>query len=859
MEGSVLTEVLLPIALALIMLGMGLTLTWDDFRRVVVLPKAVAIGLIAQILLLPLVGWMLIQIIPMPVGIAAGLMILALCPGGPTASLITFLARGDAALSVTLTATSSLITLVTTPLGLFFALERLGGEGRQVHLPVGQTLAFLLVITIIPVAIGMWIKAKKPDLAVQGETPFKLFGLICLILIIAAAILRERNNLASFFAQAGLAALSLNVVALALGAGLALAFRLSKAQATCIAIDTGNCNGTLSIAVAATILEQPDMAITPAVYSLLMLVLGGVAIFVAPRLGRRVLKTESIGAQSLGDVLAKAVTKFGPSVAMRIPGKDGTTELTYAELGEQVRRASAVYRQLQLQRGDRVAILAENSATWAFADWGAQALGIVTVPIFPTNPKEVAAYIVKDSGAKLVWTGSAEQDRKLADLEGVRIIRLQGPDSLESRLEATEPMAKDHWLAEIASAQPEELATLIYTSGTTGIPKGVMLPHRAFTHVCDAARRGLPFDQNEVFLSFLPMSHVYERVAGQVLPISIGASIAYSRGLAALAGEMQQVKPTVMLCVPRFLEATMDRILDNSKKLPPLDKKLFDLALRQNTKRVRGQFAPMATVLDLLVLANVRDRLGGNFRYFVSGGAALPTHVAEFYLAIGLTILQGYGLTETSGATSINRPGRNKYWTVGEPLDVEIRLAEDGEILVRGDSVMLGYYRLPEATAEAMDADGWFRTGDIGEFEGPNLKITDRKKDLFKLSNGKYVAPQALENRLKESVLIQEAVVFGDGQDLVTALIVPDWERVRLALGLPEAAPAEWVDRKEVRAAIQAEIAAVNQHLAQHEIVKRFTLLASPFTIEGGELTPTLKVKRRVVSERYESVLAEMR
>lgn len=858
MQPSVFTEVLLPVALALIMFGMGLTLTIEDFRRVVVLPKATAIGLIAQILLLPLLGFMIIQVIPMEFGIAAGLMILALSPGGPTASLITFLARGDAALSVTLTATSSLITLISTPIGLLLTFQHLGVESQRIQLPVGQTIAFLFVITIIPTALGMILKARRPERAQALETPFKLFGMVFLVLIIAAALLRERDNLAGYFAQAGIAALALNVVALTVGAGLALAFRLSKAQATCIAIDTGNCNGTLAIAIAATILRQPDMAITPAVYSLIMLILGAVAIFTVPKIGRRILKTESLNSQSVGDLVRKATDKYGPNVALLIPSREGFQPLTYTELNERVRRYAALFHELGLQRGDRIAIFAENSANWGMADLGAQSVGIVTVPIFPTLPKDAVQYILEHSEAKWCFCGSREQMTRAEGVPGISLMRLEGPDSLAERALKTEPMSRDDWNKAIDAVQKPDLSTLIYTSGTTGIPKGVMLPHRVFTHVIDGSREVLPFDRKEVFLSFLPMSHIYERVAGQMLPLSVGATIAYSRGLVALSQEMQDVKPSVMICVPRFLEATMDRILDNGKKLPWLDRKLFFAALDQGKRRANGQFAPWAAILDMLVLANVRDRLGGNFRYFTSGGAALPKHVAEFYLSLGINILQGYGLTETGGASFVNRPKRNRYWTVGEPINVEVKIAEDGEICLRGPGIMDGYYKNPEATAEALDADGWFHTGDIGAWEGDHLKITDRKKDLFKLSNGKYVAPQQIENLLKGSPIIQEAVIFGEGQDIVTALIIPNWEVLKPQLGAETVSESELVDREDVRLAIKGAIEGVNKQLAPHEIVRRFSLLERSFTIESGELTPTLKVKRRTVKERYEDKLAQM-
>jgi bile acid:Na+ symporter, BASS family len=525
MQPSVLTEVLLPAALALIMFGMGLTLTWDDFRRVVLFPKAAAVGLVAQCVFLPLLGWVLVKVLGLPYGLAAGLMILSLCPGGPTASLITFLAKGDAALSVTLTATSSLVTLVTPPLGLSLALENLGGQAERISLPVGQTVLFLFAITLVPTALGMAVKSRKPATATALETPFKLFGLVFLVLIILAAILKERNNIVGYFAQAGVAALLLNLLALALGAGMGWLFRLTKPQTVCVAIDTGNCNGTLSIAIAATILRQPDMAVTPAVYSLLMLVLGGAAVFVAPRLGRRIVPGQPLGARSLGDLLRKCAAQHGPKTAVVHYSRGEYREVSYDAFLERTRRYSKALRAQGLKRGDRLAILADNCVEWALADWGAQALGVVTVPIFPTLTADVVMHIVRDSGARLVLTGGREQDAKI---DGVSTLRLTGDGSLTAIADSQEPMSRAEWDAETDACAPDDLATLIYTSGTTGTPKGVMLPHKAFIHVCDAVRQELALDRNEVFLSFLPMSHVYERIPGQVLPLSLGGTIAYS-------------------------------------------------------------------------------------------------------------------------------------------------------------------------------------------------------------------------------------------------------------------------------------------------------------------------------------------
>jgi long-chain acyl-CoA synthetase len=303
------------------------------------------------------------------------------------------------------------------------------------------------------------------------------------------------------------------------------------------------------------------------------------------------------------------------------------------------------------------------------------------------------------------------------------------------------------------------------------------------------------------------------------------------------------------------LEAFSDRVASAVDKEGGLKKKLFDLGLSQGVKKARGQFAPLAGLTDKLVMSKIRARTGGRLRFFVSGGAALPPHVAEFLLATKLGVLQGYGLTETAGGTCINHPDRNKYWTVGEPLDMELRIAEDGEILLRGPGIMAGYYNLPEETEKVIDADGWFHTGDIGEMEGQSLKITDRKKDIIVLGNGKNVAPQPIENKLKQSPFISEAVVLGDAMDACVALIIPNFEAVRKELGLPE--DANLSNNDDARKLIRRELDKTNKTLAPFEMVKKHALLDEPFSQETGELTPTLKVKRKVVKEKFADVIRQ--
>ncbi len=557
-------------------------------------------------------------------------------------------------------------------------------------------------------------------------------------------------------------------------------------------------------------------------------------------------------ARSLGDMLRRTAQRFPDRVALQTD-----VEITYGDLVLRVRKVAQALHDLGLARGDRLAIFSENSPMWATVDWAAQCLGVVTVPIYPTLTADQAQFILRDCGASLCLCGS-EETLKRAQGPGLpdAMLLSGAAESLEAKLGAEMPA--EEWGREIDSTMPDDLATIIYTSGTTGEPKGAMLPHRAFTFLAHSALASLPVGPDDVFLSFLPLSHVFERFAGHVLPISLGARIAYAKSLASLAADMVRVKPTVMLVVPRFLEATMDKMEGALQKQSPLKRKLVEIARKANEAKMAGKFAPLAGLFDSLALEKLRARLGGRLRFFVSGGAALPPHVAAFYKSLGIDILQGYGLTETCAASSVNHPDRNKFWTVGEPLHgMEVRIAPDGEILIRGPGVMRGYYNLPEATSEAIDGEGWFHTGDIGEFEGAHLKITDRKKDILVLANGKNVAPLPIESKLKASRFIAEAVVLGDGLDSCAALIVPAEEAIRAELRI--AADVPIAGKPEVRAVIKREIDAVNRTLAGYEWVKKFEVLDRPFSIEAGEITPTLKVKRKVIKERYADKIASMK
>lgn len=546
---------------------------------------------------------------------------------------------------------------------------------------------------------------------------------------------------------------------------------------------------------------------------------------------------------------------------MEWQGGTGVERLDYTQLMELVRAYTGAMSTLGLERGARVCIQAENSIEWALTDWACQCLGIVVVPIYPTLPTDQSQFIVTNCGAKVVIAGDDDQAAKSRSVPGLTVVQLKGAEgSIADLAERKVAMPDDaEFNRQIDLAQPSDLAGIIYTSGTTGNPKGAMLAHSCFTELCESITRWIDINERDVFLCWLPMSHVYELVAGQVLPLSCGGAIAFAHNLRSLPADMLLFKPTVMLSVPRMMEAMKERVLDTVAKSSVVKRKLFELALAQGRRRLDGRSAPLLGLTDRLVSKKVREKLGGRLRFFVSGGSALPPAVAEFYMSLGVVVLQGYGLTETTAVASVNHPDRNRPQTVGEPIPcVETKLADDGEILVRGPSRMVGYYNSPEATAEALDSDGWFHTGDVGRWDGKSLLITDRKKDIIVLGNGKNVAPQPIENKLRESPYIADVVLLGDGKDHISGIVVPNFEALRHAIaaqGVEPPSDADMIDMEPVRMLIKGEITKVNQTLADFERIKKHAVLDHPFSVEGGELTPTLKVKRKVIREKYRKVI----
>ena len=538
--------------------------------------------------------------------------------------------------------------------------------------------------------------------------------------------------------------------------------------------------------------------------------------------------------------------------------------------------------------GDRVAIMSESRPEWLLADFAILTLGAVTVPVYSTLTAQQARYIVHDAGARVAIVSTREQ---LEKLQSVRhqlpsleaIVVLEAPENTSvSVMRLDDVIARGHarmmgewgiareFRDKAREIRPEQLATIIYTSGTTGEPKGVMLSHRNLISNLVAGHSIVPVDHEDVSLSFLPLSHSFERLVSYVY-LANGVTVIFAESMETIGRDMTVVRPTVMTGVPRVYEKFMARILERGHALPQPRRTLFDWGVKVAVararaesmgKKARGILGLEVFIADRLVFSKVRDSVGGRLKCLVSGSAPLPTSVAEFFYGIGLPITEGYGLTETSPIVTANPMNAPRLGTVGKPIPgVEVRIADDGEILARGPNVMMGYYNKPEATADVV-RDGWFHTGDVGTIDGDGyLRITDRKKDLLVTSGGKKVAPQPIEAVLRRSPLIAEAVLLGDRRRFVSALIVPDFaalERRLKDLGLPPAPRDELIARADVIALYDEIVEALNRELSQFERIKKIRLLPREFTIESGELTPTMKVKRKSVEENWRTAIDEV-
>lgn len=591
--------------------------------------------------------------------------------------------------------------------------------------------------------------------------------------------------------------------------------------------------------------------------------------------------------KSIPDMLRINAVKFRGKLALKYRKQGRYVTLSYAQLYDRALMVARGLKKLNVKPGDRIAILSENRAGWVIADLGILCAGAVTVPVYPTNTPEQIEYMLNHSGAKIIFVSGKFQYDKLLKIRGsipglelvVSFERFLGEPTFQACTfyqlsEIDTPITEEEKReieAGIERVTPDDMLTLIYTSGTTGVPKGVMLSHsNILTNTQFLSGQSGAVGQDDVLLSFLPLSHVLERTAGYYMTLRNGALMAFADSVEKIAENMMEVQPTMMVSVPRLFEKIYHRIFENVHQMPVVKKKLFHWALETGKKFVAAKYLhkqPSATLgakyalADRLVFSKLRQRFGGKMKLFCCGGAPLDKTINEFFWVIGIPIYEGYGLTETSPAISFNSAAHVRFGSVGVLLEeTEVRIAADGEILVKGPQVMLGYYNDPAATAEAIE-DGWLKTGDIGRLEDGFLYITDRKKELIITAGGKNIAPQPIENELKMDKYLSSAFVHGDRKPYLTALLVPNLER------LLEYAKEHHIDyfdmddlvmREPVQKLFEQRIAEINRHLPQYETIKKFALLPRDFSVENGELTPTMKLRRKVIYEKYKQKIEDM-
>jgi long-chain acyl-CoA synthetase len=588
--------------------------------------------------------------------------------------------------------------------------------------------------------------------------------------------------------------------------------------------------------------------------------------------------------ETLGQIPLNTLRQYEKPDQLLYKENDKYVPISSREFYDRIRHISLGLRSLGFGPGDKLALLSENRPDWVMTDFAVLGMGGVTVPIYPTLTPEQIRYIVDDSEAKIVVCSTPDLRAKIEaireelphvlhylslDPEASAPFQPFGPVVESGRkADADEPAAFEN---AVASVRPDDVASIIYTSGTTGVPKGVQLTHRNFFSNVKALDQVTDFHSGDTILSFLPLSHVLERMTTFSFLFK-GATIGYAESIDTVAQNLLEVRPTIMISVPRLFEKLYARIMDSVLAGSAVKKRIFFWALgrglaasrkaQARTAAVFPRSSPGLRLAQKLVFSKILEKTGGRVKFFVSGGAPLSRDIAEFFHAIGLVILEGYGLTETAPVVACNTFTKIRFGTVGPPVPgVEVRIAGDGEILVRGDNVMKGYFKKEEETSEAL-AGGWFHTGDIGLLDGDGfLTITDRKKDLIVTAGGKNVAPQPIENLIKQSPFIAQAVIVGASRKFISALIVPHFEKLEAYAkekGIAYFSPAELCGRDDIRDLIRTEVDRFSGGLASYEKIKKVILLDRDFEIEQGELTPTLKVKRSQVEKKYKGLIDEL-
>ena len=598
------------------------------------------------------------------------------------------------------------------------------------------------------------------------------------------------------------------------------------------------------------------------------------------------MSTSSVDGKTISEIYSKRV-QLTPEGTAYLAKKNGVYQpVLWRELHARILGIFHFYKKLNIVAGDRVAIISNTRPEWLIADLANLCSGVVTVPIYQSNTTEDVAYLLEHSESKLIF---AEDEAMIKKLEAAFTLKkLSIPvvsfSSPVSSINNVPPISFDDFSAPIqnktiedefhkvvASILPDNIASIVYTSGTTGQPKGVVLSHFNFLAELRAIIQNFTFTPDDTTLAFLPFAHILGRVES-LLPLISGTTLAFAENINTLPQNLIEAKPTVIVSVPRIYEKIYSKIQSEVSTKPKYSQSVFNWAIStgRQVARLRSEQKPIPLPLEMkykiadqLVFSKIREKFGGRIRLTVSGGAPLAANLCEFFHAAGITIVEGYGLTETTAAIAVNRPDDFSFGTVGKPFgNIEFRFAPDGEIQTRGDMVFREYYKNPAATSEVFTDDGWFCTGDIGEITQRGfLKITDRKKELIKTSGGKFIAPQKLENMLKGIRFISQAMVYGDREKYVVALITLNEPEVQKWLAQESAAQEqldELVKNSKVLELIDKELGTVNKNLSSYESIKKFRLLPRDFTVESGELTPSLKLKRKVCSERYKDYIQSM-
>ena len=588
--------------------------------------------------------------------------------------------------------------------------------------------------------------------------------------------------------------------------------------------------------------------------------------------------------ENIAHLFLEAVDGYQKPDAVRYKKLGAWHSLSHRQLYDDVKRLALGLEGLGVEQGDRVAILSENRPEWLISDFACVMSRAISVPLYPVLPADQIAYMLADSEAKVAFVSNAEQLEKIEALRGElpalrHVVSFEPPPSGAPAVSLSDLLAQgearfgdrsdEEYRTNALGTDPQDVLSILYTSGTTGRPKGVMLTHNNLTSNVRAALKTFDVSDADVSLSVLPLCHIFERMAGHYVMFAAGVSVCYAESFDALGQNLVEVRPHIITLVPRVYEKLIERIEQVAHEGGPAKVKILRWARAVGAKHLEHRLHDRSVgpwleiqyrLADRLVFSKLRARTGGRIRYFVSGAAPLSPDIAHFFMAAGMTILEGYGLTETSPGIAFNSPKANKLGTVGRPMEgVEVAIAEDGEILTRGPHVMKGYYKMPEATREAIEPDGWFHTGDIGALDEDGfLSIIDRKKELIVTAGGKNVAPAPIENRVVSHPYVNQVVMLGDRRKFPILLIVPNFDALEgwaRAESITFANRDELVRDSQVISFMEGEVLGSLGDLARYERPKKVGMLARELTIDAGEITPTLKVRRRVVEEKYQEFI----